>query len=92
MIKCRVIDLFQVSWGTVAVLDFLIPTAFKLGDKLKNSKGDLWLVTGIAKSKSAIDEKYINLVNSVYVWDCTIKPINHSQFPIIGDELRLIKD
>lgn len=92
MDKCMVIDLFKVSWGTVAVLDFLKPTAFKLGDRLKSSNGCFWVITGIARSKFAVNEKYQSLIDSVYVWDCTIEPINHSELPVIGEELNLIKE
>lgn len=92
MNKCKVIDLFKVSWGTVVVLDFFKPTTFKLGHRLKSSKDCLWIITGIARSKFVENEKYQGLIESVNVWDCTIDPINHSNLPVIGEELNLVKE
>lgn len=91
MRKCKVIDLFEVSWGTVAVLDFFEPTYFKVGDKLKSSNGLLWMITRVTRGK-AIDKSLENLIDSLYVWDCNIKPINHLQTPSIGEELYLVKE
>lgn len=92
MNKCKVISLFKVSWGTVAVLDFLKPTVFKLGDKLKGSNELFWVITGIARSKFTVNETYENLINSIYVWDCTIQPINHAELPLLDEELSLVEE
>src|SRR5689334_9039731 len=87
----KVVELFNVSWGTIAVVDFFKPTVFKLEDELKNAKNYSWKITGIAKSKLLGNKKYQDTINSVYVWDCTIEPINHSETPRIGEELTLIR-
>lgn len=91
MEKCKVIDLFEVSWGLVVILDFLKPTTLKLGDKLKSSNDYFWVITGIARSKFALSEKYEGVIDSIYVWDCTVKPIDHSERLLIGEELSFVK-
>jgi len=91
MEKFKVIDVFDTSWGMVAVIDFFGPTNFTIGDKLKNSNGLVWLITGVTKVKP-VDQSYENLSNSLYTWDCTVEPINHSQRLLIAEELSLIKE
>lgn len=90
MEKCKVVAIFEMSWGTVAILDFLGPTYFKVGDKLKNLNGLLWIIVQIRRGKPVV-EAYENLMNSIYVWECTVKPLNHTQVPSIEEELSLVK-
>ncbi len=92
MYKGKVVEVFKVSWGIVVVIDFLKPTFIKLGDSLKSSNGDIWKITGIAKSKLTYNKQYDHLISSVYVWDCTIETVKHFQLPIVGEELVLMKD
>jgi hypothetical protein len=92
MDKCKVIEVFKVSWGTVVVLDFLKPTTILLGDILMNSSDNMWKITGIARSKFTTNDKYQGVIDSIYVWDCTIIPINNTDLPIIGEKLYLIKE
>ena len=91
MTKCKILNVFELTWGTVVVLDFFNPTHFKLGDKLRNSNDHLWVITGISKGKP-VDQTYENLSSTIHVWDCTIKPVNHVDLPKIGEELILIKE
>jgi hypothetical protein len=89
--KCKVIDLLKLAGNTVAVLDFLEPTYFKVGDKLKSSNGLIWTISRITKG-TPIDLTEESLINSIYQWDCTIDPVGHAEQPIVGEELSLFKE
>jgi hypothetical protein len=89
--KCKVVEIFQTSVNTVAVVEFSKGPYFKVGDKLRNSKGLLWLITRITKVKP-LDQSFESLKRALEYWDCTIDAVNHNSVPIIGEELTLVKE
>lgn len=87
--KCTIIDLFDVSWGKVAILEFPESVFLKIGDKLKNENNNFYKIIGVSVSKAPIVEKYNNRIHSNIVFDCTVQPIDHHDVLTVGDVLEL---
>ena len=86
----KVVDLFKTSWGEVAVLEFNKDLTIKLGMVLSDTNANKWEITRVSNSKAPHVEKYKDKINSIYVWDCTLKPVGHSDSVKTNDVLEVV--